>query len=225
MFMVTALLAVVSLASAQVSASSQVPANAPYGVKSGVITMSMDMMGQEMITETYFDDYGLKVAQVSEGGFGGQGKTRTITDKDGAQIRINDEAKTATKFPAGGPGGGMRAGRATSTINWKNLTDQVKKENNIKEVGKETVAGKECTKYTMTIDMMGNQMEQTVWIYKGIQLKNLMSTEMGEFGQTCKKFEEKAVDAAMFTVPAGVEVEEFDASQFGGFGGGFGGGF
>lgn len=30
MFMVTALLAVVSLASAQVSASSQVPANAPY---------------------------------------------------------------------------------------------------------------------------------------------------------------------------------------------------
>jgi hypothetical protein len=29
----------------------------------------------------------------------------------------------------------------------------------------------------------------------------------------------------MFTVPAGVEVEEFDASQFGGFGGGFGGGF
>ncbi|HBA12589.1 MAG TPA: hypothetical protein DCW98_01260, partial [Bacteroidales bacterium] len=75
MFMATALLAVVSLAGAQV------PANAPYGVKSGVITMSMDMMGQEMITETYFDDYGLKIAQVSEGGFGGQGKTRTITDK------------------------------------------------------------------------------------------------------------------------------------------------
>ncbi|MBO7589334.1 MAG: hypothetical protein J6T18_07930 [Bacteroidaceae bacterium] len=219
MFLAAALLAVVSLANAQA------PANAPYGVKSGVITMSMDMMGNEMITETYFDDYGLKTAQVSEGGGfgmmgGGQsGKTRTITDKDGAQIRINEAEKTATKFPAGGFGGGFGGGR--NQINWNNLTDQVKKENNIKELGKETVAGKECTKYSMTMDMMGQSMEQTVWIYKGIMLKNLMSTEMGEFGQTCKKFEEKAVDASMFTVPAGVKVEEFDPSQFGGFGGGF----
>ena len=214
MFLAAALLAVVSLANAQA------PADAPYGVKSGVITMSMDMMGNEMITETYFDNYGLKTAQVSEGGFmGGEGKTRTITDKDGAQIRINDAEKTATKFPAGGFGGGFGGGR--NQINWNNLTDQVKKENNIKELGKETVAGKECTKYSMTMDMMGQSMEQTVWIYKGIMLKNLMSTEMGEFGQTCKKFEEKAVDASMFTVPAGVKVEEFDMSQFGGFGGGF----
>ena len=219
MFLAAALLAVVSLANAQA------PANAPYGVKSGVITMSMDMMGNEMITETYFDDYGLKTAQVSEGGGfgmmgGGQsGKTRTITDKDGAQIRINEAEKTATKFPAGGFGGGFGGGR--NQINWNNLTDQVKKENNIKELGKETVAGKECTKYSMTMDLMGPSMEQTVWIYKGIMLKNLMSTEMGEFGQTCKKFEEKAVDASMFTVPAGVKVEEFDMSQFGGFGGGF----
>ena len=219
MFLAAALLAVVSLANAQA------PANAPYGVKSGVITMSMDMMGNEIVTETYFDDYGLKTAQVSEGGGfgmmgGGQsGKTRTITDKDGAQIRINEAEKTATKFPAGGFGGGFGGGR--NQINWNNLTDQVKKENNIKELGKETVAGKECTKYSMTMDMMGQSMEQTVWIYKGIMLKNLMSTEMGEFGQTCKKFEEKAVDASMFTVPAGVKVEEFDPSQFGGFGGGF----
>ncbi|MBR4841753.1 MAG: hypothetical protein IK006_01480 [Bacteroidaceae bacterium] len=219
MFLAAALLAVVSLANAQA------PANAPYGVKSGVITMSMDMMGNEMITETYFDDYGLKTAQVSEGGgfgmMGGgqQGKTRTITDKDGAQIRINDAEKTATKFPAGGFGGGFGGGR--NQINWNNLTDQVKKENNIKELGKETVAGKECTKYSMTMDMMGQSMEQTVWIYKGIMLKNEMNSEMGTFGQTCKKFEEKAVDASMFTVPAGVKVEEFDMSQFGGFGGGF----
>ncbi|MBO4268391.1 MAG: hypothetical protein J5869_03365, partial [Bacteroidaceae bacterium] len=202
MFLAAALLAVVSLANAQA------PANAPYGVKSGVITMSMDMMGNEMITETYFDDYGLKTAQVSEGGgfgmMGGgqQGKTRTITDKDGAQIRINDAEKTATKFPAGGFGGGFGGGR--NQINWNNLTDQVKKENNIKELGKETVAGKECTKYSMTMDMMGQSMEQTVWIYKGIMLKNEMNSEMGTFGQTCKKFEEKAVDASMFTVPAGV---------------------
>ena len=212
MFLAAALMAVVSLANAQA------PANAPYGVKSGVITMSMDMMGNEMITETYFDNYGLKTAQVSEGGFmGGEGKTRTITDKDGAQIRINEEEKTATKFPAGGPMGGFGGGRAQ--INWNNLTDQVKKDNNIKELGKETIAGKECTKYSMTTEGFQGPQEQTVWIYKGIQLKNEMSSDFGTFGSTCKKFEEKDVPASMFEVPAGIKVEEFDMSQFGGFGG------
>lgn len=206
---------------AALAVNAQAPAEAPYAVKSGVITMSMDMMGQEMITETYFDNYGLLTAEVSEGGGmmmmgGGEGKTRSITDKDGARIMINDEAKTAVKMPAGGPGfGGPR-----ERINWNKLTDDVKKANNIKELGKETVAGKECTKYSMTMDMMGQQMEQTVWIYKGIMLKNLMSSDMGEFGQTCTKIEEKDIPVSMFTVPEGVKVEEMDMSQFG-FGGGF----
>jgi opacity protein-like surface antigen len=215
MFLAAALLAVVSLANAQA------PANAPYGVKSGVYTMSMAFGDNEMITEYYFDNYGLKTAQVQEGGgmmgMGQEGKTRTITDKDGATIRINDEAKTATKFPAGGPMGGFGGGRAQ--INWNNLTDQVKKDNNIKELGKETIAGKECTKYSMTTEGFQGPQEQTVWIYKGIQLKNEMTSDFGTFGQTCKKFEEKDVPASMFEVPAGVKVEEFDMSQFGGFGG------
>ena len=106
-----------------------------------------------------------------------------------------------------------------SKINWNNLTDQVKKDNNIKELGKETIAGKECTKYSMTMDMMGNSMEQTIWIYKGITLKTSMQSEMGEFGQSCKKFEEKAVEASMFALPANYKVEEFQMPDFGGFGG------
>ena len=217
MFLAAALMAVVSLANAQA------PADAPYGVKSGVYTMSMDMMGNEIITEYYFDNYGLKTAQVSEGGgfgmmMGGgqQGKTRTITDKDGAQIQINDEAKTATKMPSFG---GMGFGGGRPQINWNKLTDEVKKQNNIKELGKETIAGKECTKYSMTTEGFQGPQEQTVWIYKGIQLKNEMTSDFGTFGATCKKFEEKDVPASMFEVPAGVKVEEMDMSQFGGFGG------
>ena len=168
MFMAAALMAVVSLANAQA------PADAPYGVKSGVYTMSMAFGDNEMVTEYYFDNYGLKTAQVSEGGFGmmgggQQGKTRTITDKDGSQIQINDEAKTATKMPSFG---GMGFGGGRAQINWNKLTDEVKKANNIKELGKETIAGKECTKYSMTTEGFQGPQEQTVWIYKGIQLKN-----------------------------------------------------
>ena len=215
MFLAAALMAVVSLANAQA------PADAPYGVKSGVYTMSMAFGDNEMVTEYYFDNYGLKTAQVSEGGFGmmgggQQGKTRTITAKDGSQIQINDEAKTATKMPSFG---GMGFGGGRAQINWNKLTDEVKKANNIKELGKETIAGKECTKYSMTTEGFQGPQEQTVWIYKGIQLKNEMSSDFGTFGATCKKFEEKDVPASMFEVPAGVKVEELDMSQFGGFGG------
>ena len=35
-----------------------------YEVKSGKITMEMDMMGQTMVQEIYFDDYGAKQATV-----------------------------------------------------------------------------------------------------------------------------------------------------------------
>ena len=56
MFLAAALMAVVSLANAQA------PADAPYGVKSGVYTMSMAFGDNEMVTEYYFDNYGLKTA-------------------------------------------------------------------------------------------------------------------------------------------------------------------
>lgn len=207
------------LAAISLNVNAQAPADAPYGVKSGVIVTSMDMMGNEMVTETYFDNYGLLTATVSEGGGfmgGGEGKTRQIT-VDGVQYRVNDEAKTATKMPDFGGMGGFGGGRPQ--INWNKLTDQVKKENGIKELGKETICGKECTKYSMTMDMMGQSMEQIVWIYKGIQLQNSMSTEMGDFGQKCKKFEEKAIEASMFELPKSYKVEEFQMPDMGGFGG------
>ena len=208
------------LAAISLNVNAQAPADAPYGVKSGVIVTSMDMMGNEMVTETYFDNYGLLTATVSEGGGfmmgGGEGKTRQIT-VDGVQYRVNDAEKTATKMPDFG--GGMGFGGGRPQINWNKLTDQVMKDNGIKELGKETIAGKECTKYSMTMDMMGQSMEQIVWIYKGIQLQNSMSTDMGDFGQKCKKFEEKDVEASMFQLPKEYKVEEFQMPDMGGFGG------
>ena len=41
-----------------------------YTVKSGIVTMEMDMMGQKIVQEVYFDDYGAKQATLSD--FGGR---------------------------------------------------------------------------------------------------------------------------------------------------------
>jgi outer membrane lipoprotein-sorting protein len=205
-FLVAALFAVVSMANAQ-----EVSPEATYGVKSGIITMSMDFGGNAMTTTTYFDDYGRKQASVSD--FGGQ-KSRSIVVK-GETIMVNDEAKTATRMPGGmmGMGGGSR-------VNFMKLTDEVIKANNIKELGEETIAGKPCKKYSMSVSMMGQSQTQTVWVYQGITLKSSSQSDFGAMESTASKFEENAtIPASMFEIPEGVKIQDMDMNMM--MGGGF----
>ncbi len=175
-----------------------------YEVKSGVVTTTSDMMGQSVTQMLYFDDYGAKQVTVSD--FGGQ-KMRILRDKDGSQIMVNDAEKTATRMPSFGD---------NNIINWLNLTEKVIKDNKIKELGEETVAGKVCKKYKYRVGMMGQFVDQTVCIYKGIVLKSESSTQMGDMVQAATKIEEDVnVEASLFTIPEGVKIEDFDMGGFG----------
>lgn len=189
---------------------------ARYGVKSGKITTSMEMMGQAVIQEVYFDDYGAKQASISN--FNGR-KMRNI-NVDGRMIMVNDEEKTAVEMPMGGRmgggpmGGGPRGGGRDEQIDWENLTEKVIRKNRIKENGEEEIAGKTCKVYTYTVMMMGQARKQTVWIYKGITMKTSMKTDFGEMGQTVVALEEDIeIDPAMFTVPEGVTIEKMEMPQ------------
>ena len=177
-----------------------------YEVKSGVVTMEMDMMGQAIVQKIYFDDYGAKQATVSN--FGGR-NSRTIV-VDGKNVMINDDEKTAMQMPMMG---------AQERVNFCNLTDKEIKKYKVQELGKETVAGKECTKYSVTLFMMGQPQKQTVWVYKGITLKSTSKSDFGDMNQTATKLEENVeVPASMFTVPAGVTIQEMDMGMMmGGF--------
>ena len=178
-----------------------------YEVKSGKVTMEMDMMGQTMVQEIYFDDYGAK--QVTVMNMQGQ-KMRTL-QQDGSNIMVNDADKTAMRMPAMGQD-------AANRINFLNLDEKTVKKNKIKEEGEETVAGKTCKKYTYKVMMMGQPITTTAWVYKGITLKSSTSTDFGEMGQTATKIEENIdIDPAMFTIPEGVTVQDMDMSMMGGF--------
>lgn len=176
-----------------------------YEVKSGIVTMEMSMMGQNVVQKMYFDDYGAKQASISE--FGGQ-KMRNI-EVDGKNIMIDDAAKTATKMPA--------MGVDANKINFLNLTDQVIKKNKIKEIGKEEIAGKECTRYTYKVLMMGQAVTVNAWVYKGIPLKTSTKTDFGEIGMSATAIEEDVqIDPAMFTIPEGIEIQEMNMGMMGG---------
>lgn len=177
-----------------------------YEVKSGKVTMEMEMMGQVMVQDIYFDDYGAK--QVTVSNFQGQ-KMRVLVI-DGSNVMVNDADKSAVRMPAMGMGSENR-------INWLNLDEKTIKKNKIKEAGEEVVAGKTCKKYEYKVMMMGQPISATAWVYKGITLKTSTKTDFGDMGQTATKIEEDIkVDPAMFTIPEGVKIQDMDMSMMGG---------
>lgn len=190
-----------------------------YSVKSGIVTMEISMMGQNVIQQLYFDDYGVKHASLTE--FGGR-KMRSI-EVDGKNVMIDDNAKTATRMPAMGGGMGMGAGMPGGNINFLNLDEKTIKKNRIKEEGQEEIAGKMCTRYTYRVMMMGQVINVTAWVYKGITLKTSIKTDFGDLGTSAIKVEEDVqIDPSMFVVPEGVEIQEMDMSRMGPpMGGGF----
>lgn len=57
-----------------------------YEVKSGIVTMEMDMMGQVMVQEIFFDDYGAKQATVSN--FGGNKMRMLVIDGSNVMLTM-----------------------------------------------------------------------------------------------------------------------------------------
>ena len=156
-----------------------------YGIKSGSYKTEMDMMGQVITNTTYFDDYGAKQAT----SMSMMGMEMTQINKDGKMYLVNKGEKSVQEMPA------------QQSINYLNLTDEVIAKNKIKETGKETVAGKECTVYTAEISQMGQTAKATVSVWNGIAMKSVI--DAGGFGITQKVVEvtEGPVDAALFEVP------------------------
>ena len=167
-----------------VVAMGQAPAK-KYGVKSGTVTVISDMMGEKVENTSYFDDYGAK--EVTEINMMGM-KMKQLS-RDGKMYIINEGEKQVQEMPA------------QESINYLNLTPEVIKKYNVKEVGKETVAGKECTKYTAEIEQMGMKAKAEVSIWKGYAMKS--KVDMGGFAisSEVKEIKEGPVDAKLFDIP------------------------
>ena len=177
-----------------------------YEVKSGIVTMEMDMMGRKIVQEIYFDDYGTKQAMKMD--FQGQ-KVRAV-EVDGEYIMIDEASMTGTKMPAMGMG-------SNEKINFLDKSEKNIKKNKIKELGTEVIAEKECTKYSVAVFMMGQVIKQYVWVYKGITLKTSVSTDFGEMGMAATSFVEDAeIPAEMFEVPEGLEIKTMSRGPMGG---------
>jgi hypothetical protein len=194
MIMAVCLMCIGALAQGKKDKVAEVPM---YEVKSGIVTMEMEMMGRKIVQEIYFDDYGAKQAMMMDF----RGKKVRAVEKDGEYIVIDEESMTGTRMPAMGMGGNEK-------INFLDKSEKNIKKNKIKELGTEVIAGKECTKYSVAIFMMGQVVKQHVWVYKGITLKTAISTDYGEMGMAATSLvEDVEIPAETFEVPEGIEIQ------------------
>jgi len=164
---------------------------ARYGIKSAIIKKTTEMMGQELKTESiqYIDDYGGKEARITK-------NKHTIT-KGNERITIDLKNKTGTKEAL-----------SKNRSNYLKLTPEMIKENEMKEEGKEEVAGKMCDKYTMVMDVniTGKKTATTIWIWKGIVLKMVIpSVGLTEFATEIQ--ENVAIKPEIFLVPDDVTIQ------------------
>lgn len=162
-------------------------AQAPrYGIKSGSYKTEMDMMGQVITNTTYFDDFGAKEAT----SMSMMGMEMTQISKDGKMYLVNKGEKSVQEMP-----------QQQQTINYLNLTDEVIAKNKIKETGKEAVAGKECTVYTLEMNQMGQTAKATVCVWNGFTMKTTIDAGGFTISTKVTEVNEGPVDAALFEVP------------------------
>ena len=157
---------------------------AKYGIKSAILKKEAVTMGQKVQGVQYFDDYGRKEASELTMKVGGVANVekhiRTIADGDKI-ISIDLDMKVANK-----------ATLPVKPVNYLNLTDEI--------------LGRKCTKYTLEVVYGGQTTYSTVWIWKGIPLKNETSSNgMVIVTEQATEIQENAeVPAMKFLVPEGV---------------------
>jgi hypothetical protein len=160
-----------------------------YGIKSGEFVTEMDMMGQTISGTTYFDDYGAKQIAKTKMEMMGMSMDMATLQLGNKNYMINYGDKTVQEMPA------------QESLNYMNLTPDVVKKYKVQEVGKETVNGKECTKYTAEISQMGQTAKTTVWVWQGIPIKSVIDMGGMAMTQSVKEVKEGPVDASLFEVP------------------------
>ena len=160
---------------------------AKYGIKSAILKKEAVTMGQKVQGVQYFDDYGRKEAS-------------ELTMKVGGVANVEKHIRTIAD------GDKIKATLPVKPVNYLNLTDEVRELHKIKEVGTEEILGRKCTKYTLEVVYGGQTTYSTVWIWKGIPLKNETSSNgMVIVTEQATEIQENAeVPAMKFLVPEGV---------------------
>ncbi|MDP2424364.1 MAG: hypothetical protein U1C46_06620 [Bacteroidales bacterium] len=161
-----------------------------YEIKSGYMKIASNM---GLTREIWFDDYGNKQYEETYLALGGF--------KQGAVIVIMDGYKY--EYAIGSETGNKTAYVISAGHDYGKLTAAEIEKYGIKELGKETVAGKQCTVFSIE-----KPMQTKIWIWKGISMKSASSMGSNSITLEVTEIREEKVDQAKFIIPAGIDFRE-----------------
>lgn len=165
-------------------------------MKSGIITMVSELLGREVVTKEFFDDYGAKSAEFTTASYfeDGERKDTLLFGKVGSgdSILFVDYLNKVLRV----------AINKNDKINFMNLTEDVIKKHHIKRLGEEEVCGKPCTKYSLLMDSNGKRAKGQAWVWKGITLKARIRSFPLEYEIEAIDIQlDVPIDSSVFVVP------------------------
>ncbi|MCB9033840.1 MAG: hypothetical protein H6553_08390 [Chitinophagales bacterium] len=164
----------------------------------------IEPLGTTMLT-MYIDDYGKLSKQVVDmpmeiAGQHFDAQQITIT-KDGYVYSWENGSTVGQKTK-------LKKGEfdLKNNFSFKSMSDEMKKQYKVKELGTETIDGKVCNVYSMEL----NQFEGTYYIYKDLPLKFIMQTKEGnKVESNLVSFEENvAIPDSVFAIPNNIQFTE-----------------
>ena len=160
-----------------------------YGIKSGEFTSEVDMMGQKVVSTTYFSDYGnLQLSKVKMNMMGMTMDMGTLM-RDGKTYTINYADKTVQEAPT------------QESINYMDLNDEIVAKYKVKSEGVEEVAGKPCLIFTAEINQMGQTAKVKASVWEGIPMKSVASVMGMDLVNKVTEVKEYDVDLSVFDLP------------------------
>ena len=177
-----------------------------YGIESAILkknsVIKMPGMEQTLSSTQYIADYGNK--ESAETVMSMQGQTFNIFTmlKDGYVYSANLTFKQGTKI-------NMAAVMDDyTTVNYLNLTDDVKEKYQIVEKGNEQFLGKDCKSYEMTVTAQGQTVKVSVLVWQGLALKSSTKTttilENSMTEETIEILEGVEIAKEKFELPEGI---------------------
>lgn len=168
--------------------------------KSGILITETDMMGMGKSTlKMSFDDYGKKVMnEMTMSMMGKEMHTKSLI-KDGYAYTWTEPATMAMKVKIDNKSD-------EKNINYKDLSEELKKKMNMKEEGNETIDGKDCKVFSFSME---EGMKGKSWVWKGLPVQSEIEMQGKKILTKFKEYQTNvSIPASTFDLPAGVDFKE-----------------
>jgi hypothetical protein len=168
---------------------------AKYELESAIIQKEVIMMGQKMNAIWYIDEFGQK-----------ESVEMTMADK---HVRTLMEGTSVIAVDLN-LNVGNRMELPEKPVNYLQLTPEVREKYKIREGDEEEIAGKKCRKYSLEAMQMGQPLQVTTWVWKGLVLKSESAGNGMVFAiETATEIQENVpVPADKLIVPENAVIQE-----------------